>query len=123
MTPAKEYPLDDLNVTELIALCRRAGHLSAHRGMGREVLTGLLAGTISPDDVDSLDPIDDERELMLYLQETHPDTVLGQLKCKSEDYFCPLCPPARVVICAVINHDEGFRRMNKADMLRGRRDS
>jgi hypothetical protein len=115
------YELDGLNVTELIALAKKAGFLSAHRGMGREVLMGFLSGEIDPNDVDHPDPVDEERELMLYLQETQPDMILGQLKCKAEHYFCPLCPPARVAVCAVIGTDEGFRRRNKADMLRGQR--
>lgn len=112
---------DNMNVTELVALGRKAGFLSAHRGMGREILIGVLVGDIDPNDVDSPDPIDEERELMLYLQETHPDAILCQLKCKSEDYFCPLCPPAQVAVCAVIECNEGLRARNKADMLRGRR--
>jgi hypothetical protein len=112
---------ENINVTELVALAREAGFLSAHRGMGRELLTGILTGEIDPDDVDNPDPLDDERELMLYLQETQPDMILGQLKCKSEHYFCPLCPPARVAMCAVMSIDPGFRERNKADMLRGTR--
>jgi hypothetical protein len=110
---------EEMNVTELVALARRAGILSAHRGMGRELLTGMLTEEIDPADVDNPDPIDEERELMLYLQETQPDMILGQLKCKSEHYFCPLCPPARVAMCAVISSSQGFRERNKADMLHG----
>jgi hypothetical protein len=110
---------DDLNVTELVALAREFGFLSAHRGMGREILAGVLTGEIDPDDVDNPDPLDDERELMLYLQESQPDVILGQLKCKSEHYFCPLCPPARVAMCAVFGLEPGLRKRNKADMLRG----
>lgn len=108
----------DMNVTELVTLARGARILSAHRGMGRELLTDLLTGAIDQADVDNPDPLDEERELMLYLQETQPDMILGQLKCKSEYYFCPHCPPARVAMCAVISSDEGFRERNKADMLR-----
>ena len=117
MTTTSDY--ENVNVTELVALAREAGFLSAHRGMGRELLTAVLIGEIDPTDVDNPDPIDDERELMLYLQESHPDMILGQLKCKSEHYFCPLCPPARVAMCAVLGFEPGFRERNKSDMLRG----
>ena len=63
---------EEIKITELVALARGSGFLSAHRGMGREVLTGVLIGEIDPNDVDNPDPIDDERELMLYLQESYP---------------------------------------------------
>jgi hypothetical protein len=67
------------------------------------------------------DPVDEYREMMLYLQESMPDIIKGQLKCSSDHYFCPICPPARVVACALVNFDAGFREQTLKEMKMGQK--
>ena len=108
------------NITELITLCQHAGILGAHRGIPRKTLIALLRVETTSRAVDMPDPVDNYREMMLYLQESMPDIIKGQLKCGPEYYFCPACPPARVVACALVNFDEGFREQVLKDMKSGR---
>lgn len=109
-----------LNETELVRLCKDAGHLSAHRGLGRETLERILAGTIDATEHPS-DPIDPDRAVMCYLQEKYPDIIFGQLKCSAEDYACELCPPGRVVGCAVFGCEQGLRQQVIAELELERR--
>jgi len=100
----------ELNLTELVELARRAGFLRAHRGVGRAGLVGLLEGTADEEDFNP-DPIDEDRESMLMLQEEWPD-VFDQLSCSADSYACWLCPAGRVVHCV----------QNWADDVRAYRD-
>ena len=109
------------NITELITLCQRAGILGAHRGIPRNTLIALLRGETTSRAVDMPDPVDEYREMMLYLQESMPDIIKGQLKCSSDHYFCPICPPARVVACALVNFDAGFREQTLKEMKMGQK--
>ena len=105
-----ELDLDGLNETEMVQLCRDRGFLGAHRGLGWDTLRGLLKGTVEYGDVER-DPVDAERELMLYFQEEMREIMITQLKCGTDqNYFCPKCPPARVVACAVFQIRPDLRR-------------
>ena len=98
-----------LNLSELVQLCRDNAFRSAHRGLGRDTLIGLLEGEVDYKTC-SPDPVDAERELMCYFQEKQPDIVFQQLTCSDQNYYCPDCPAGRVISCAVINIDSGLRR-------------
>jgi hypothetical protein len=54
--------------------------------------------------------VDDDRELMCFLQEEYPDITFNQLKCADQHYYCPDCPPGRVIYCAVYDADPGIRQ-------------
>jgi hypothetical protein len=98
----------EINTTELVHLCKKAGYLIAHRGLGRDTLIGLLKGQVQNEDC-APDPVDDDRELMCYFQQEHPDITFNQLKCADQHYYCPDCPPGRVIYCAVYNIDSEMR--------------
>ena len=104
-----DFNYNVLNVTELVQLCRNREFRSAHRGLGRDTLIGLLEGEVDYSKC-SPDPVDAERELMCYFQEALPDKVFQQLTCSDQNYYCPDCPPGRVIACAVINIDGGLRK-------------
>lgn len=112
----QERNYDELNETELVELCHRQGTLVAHRGLGRERLIGLLEGTVQEDDCVP-DPVDEDRDLMLFMQRTYPDTILGQLRCGDESYYCPTCPTGRVVVCSVVDCSASLRRSMAHEML------
>jgi hypothetical protein len=99
----------DLNETELIELCRLKGLSIAHRGLGEKTLIGLLDGTVQEEDC-TQDPIDEDRDLMLYMQHEYPDQTFGQLHCGDEGYFCPNCPPGRAVACTVVDFEPTLRK-------------
>jgi len=63
------------------------------------VLIDLIEGRIHTGDV-PVDPVDVERNSMMYMKEKWPD-VHHQLKCSDEYYACWDCPPARSIACAV----------------------
>lgn len=108
--------LKELNETELVELCKERGLLVAHRGLGRDTLIGLLTGSVSEDEY-TPDPIDEERDLMLYMQRAHSSMILGQLRCGDEHYYCPDCPAGRVVICAVVDSSPSLRKSMQHEML------
>ena len=91
---------DDVNHTELEMLARKQGAFSAHRGLERETLIELIEGRLHPDDVPE-DPVDEERNSMLHMQEKWPETY-HQLKCSNEHYACWDCTAARAYACAVL---------------------
>ena len=103
-------PLDleymSLNSTELVAICRRAGYLHAHRGIKREDLIRILEEEVSMDSYEP-DPVDEYREAMLHMQERWP-IVKRQLPCAQEFYACWHCPAGRVIYCITENCDEGL---------------
>ena len=94
-----EHDYNKLNLTELVALARSAGFLQAHRGIGRDGLVGLLEGRAAENEF-SADPIDENREAMLMLQEEWAD-VFDQLPCAADHYACWDCPAGRAVHCAM----------------------
>jgi hypothetical protein len=55
-----EHPLDSVNLTELIELCREAGLGNFSRGDGREALYAALEDDVLPEDC----PLDEKRVLM-----------------------------------------------------------
>lgn len=112
--------LDNVNLTELVALCRKGPSLLAHRGLGREVLIKLINEEIDPDSL-PIDPVDDERELMCFLQVEYPAIIKNQLKCSDQGYFCPDCPPGRVISCASIDMDPGLRQRGLYSIGLGRK--
>lgn len=91
------YDYDDLNHTELETLALRHGSLDAHRGLERDVLIAMIEGR--EEDVPT-DPVDVERNSMMYVKEKWPE-VHNQLKCSEEHFACWDCPSARVVACVV----------------------
>ena len=101
-----KYEYENLNATELAELTRVQGMYAMHRGLGRKALIDLLEGRASEDDFPG-DPLNEEREAMLKMQEEWPD-VLNQLKCGSEFYACWDCPPARARCCAVEECEVGI---------------
>jgi hypothetical protein len=107
---------EDLNETELVELCKQRSILVAHRGLGRKTLEGLLKGSVNPDDCEP-DPVDEDRDFMLFTQAHHPEKIRGQLQCRDEDYFCPDCPTGRVVECTIVNMDTSLRRSMVTEML------
>jgi len=107
---------DELNDTELVELCRQQLIFNAHRGLGRETLLGLLDGTISEEECPP-DPIDEDRDFMQYMQSHHGSSILGQLRCGDEGYFCPDCPTGRVVVCTVIDCEPSMRKSMFHEML------
>lgn len=104
------YDYPKLNLTELVTLARSAGFLRAHRGIGRDGLKDLLEGRATEDEFNP-DPVDEERESMLMLQEEWPD-VFNQLPCSANHYACWDCPAGRAVHCV----------MNWADEVKAYRD-
>ena len=93
------YDYQNLNHTELEALARQHGLLSPHRGQGAKELIAAIEGRVHPEDL-PVDPIDVERESMMYTKEKWPE-VYHQLRCSDEDYACWDCPSARAVACVI----------------------
>ena len=96
----------NLNNTELVAICRRAGYVRAHRGLKREELIRLLEGEATEDSFEP-DPINEYRDAMLHMQERWP-IVRRQLPCALEFFACWHCPAGRVLYCIAENCDEGL---------------
>ena len=94
-----KYDNENLNHTELEALAQQHGSLSPRRGLERSALIELLEGRLHPGDLPG-DPVDVERESMMYTKEKWPE-VYHQLKCSEEHYACWDCPSARTVACVI----------------------
>lgn len=94
-----KYDYDNLNHSELEALAQHHGSLNPHRGLKRDVLINLIEGLLHSGDVPS-DPVDVERESMMYMKEKWPE-VYHQLRCSDEDYACWDCPSARAITCVI----------------------
>ena len=111
----------DLNETELVELCRDRGLMNPHRGLGRQILEGILKGNLDEEDYPH-DPIDDERDLMAYTMFRYPTNIYGQLKCSDEGYFCPKCPTGRVVACMVVDLSAEYRKdlLHEFNLLKAR---
>lgn len=96
-------------------LARQHGLLAAHRGLDRDELIGVIEGLVHPDDVPS-DPVDIERESMMYMKEKWPD-VLHQLSCSDEHYACWNCPAARSIACVIEECEPGIiQRVRDGDI-------
>ena len=85
----------------------------AHVGLEKETLVDILEGRVYAEDIPS-DPIDDEREAMLRMQEEWPE-IYEQLQCSDQDFACWVCPAGRVVHCVVNNCDKEIRERVKGD--------
>lgn len=100
---------DKLNHTELIEICRKAGHLHVGRGAARKDLIAILEGDDHIAESCGRDPINEYRDAMLHMQELWPIVrrQLDQL-CAPDFYACWLCPAGRVLYCIAENCDEGL---------------
>jgi len=104
-----------LNDSELIELCVQNSIYGTHRGLKRETLVELLTGRLDKDEFPR-DPLDEEREVMIYMQETFPRQIFGQLKCANEGYACHQCPPGRVTSCVVVGFEANLKEHMRLDM-------
>ena len=115
------YDYDNLNTSELCELARRAGSLSAHRGLGRVNLIRIIEKEVDPSDFPR-DPADDEREGMMRMKEEWAE-VYNQLKCSDENYACWDCPAARAVACAIEECEPDImKRVKMGEEFSGRKD-
>ena len=92
---AEGKELLSLSRNELVAFCREAGFPSAHRGLSKELLIGLLEGISSPADLSN--PIDVFREEVMGFIANNKERL--QLTCHGD---CRLHSAAKVIQCHMI---------------------
>lgn len=92
------YNYNDLNQSELIALCQAHGVMRAHPGVSRNDLIGLLEGRVDQYDFEE-DPVHVMRGSMLEFLTEYP-RFREQMRCTMH---CWECPAARSVACATLN--------------------
>jgi len=85
--------LEQLNHSELVAICRQRGWGNASRDIPSEVLIQVLKEEEDPDIIG--DPIDKYRRAIEKFLKDYP-SVVSQLRC---DQNHAACPPARVIEC------------------------
>lgn len=90
--------------------------MDAHRGLKVPNLVDMLEGRV-PRGTFPPDPVDEERESMMYMKEEWKD-IYDQLRCSEQHFACWDCPAGRVVHCVVLNCEQDIRSKVKVGMVK-----
>lgn len=88
-----------LSRNELVSFCREAGFVTAHKGLSKEALVGLLEDVVDPTTI--VNPIDALRDEVMGFIAAHKEQL--QLTCHGD---CRLHSAAKVIQCHMILRGE-----------------